>query len=182
MSIDEILITILTSATVSGIITVLLKALITSRQAHRYAIELEEIKTRLSEMAAIQQAILMRRITEYPMLAQQIYACRKIAQELCHNAYDEALHRELVEGVKGLRQDFAKFRLDIERDGLSNDLHRFKTLVENFALRVSQVTKDKEKDTIARELMDLFQPIDQLYSKLVSDLAGLQIQQSDENT
>jgi len=116
-SLGELLTIILTSATVSGIITVVLQALITARQAHRYAKELEEVKARLSTITTLQNAILIRKLSEYPALAEQVYDSRKIAQELVGDSRNQELYQKLVDRIKEIRVSFSRFRLDLERDG-----------------------------------------------------------------
>src|SRR5512140_1602704 len=123
MDLPNWLISIVTSATVSGIVTVALKAYFNARITHHFEVELEKYKSELAIKADAEQGIAHRRLEAYPRIVELIYRTRNMARDLANDISisNLSLAEELGARAKELENSLYQFRIDLERDSLFSE-------------------------------------------------------------
>lgn len=180
--------TILTSAVISSVVSLLLKLIFENRQKHNFSVEIERLKyeyeMKLEHYKAdialdieVQQKIIKRRLESYPKLVELIYRSRNIARELCISNANTALADEIAVRALDIENLLYESRIDLQRDGLFAATHTYKNVVKTFSHIANDIRSLRLKDPQAdiaqmeQDLKRVFDNIESMYSALVDDIS-----------
>ncbi len=141
MNWQVILSSMATSAVVAGLLTFILKTYFKTRIEHVYKIELEKCKAELALHMEQGQAFISRRLEGYPALVALVYRTRNMARDLTRSISPRnvSLAAELAVRTEELEELLYKYRIDLERDGCFQDVHRYKNVLLNFNMLADDI-------------------------------------------
>lgn len=189
MDITSFLTTVLTSTVVTGLIIFLLKSYFKTRIEHHFQIELEKYKSELIMRLNLEHDISSRRLEAYPKIVELIYRTRNMARDLESNTLQmsPSLVEEFAARAKELAECLYKFRIDLERDEMFSDIHRYKNTLRNFNWRISDIRfflehgEEEKANLTGRELSSIFKDIEEHHKKIIHDLSQYNIKLAKQN-
>lgn len=179
MDIMVFLTSVLTSATVTGLAIFFLKTYFKVKIEHMHQIELEKLKNQLALALGEGQVFVSRRVEGYSALVEMVYRTRNMARDLARsfNSRNLSLVAEVSSRAKELEELLYKYRIDLERDGQFNPVHRYKNLLLSFTMKASDVKYFVEHEEPVRtehakeELGEIYNSLESSYSSIVHELS-----------
>lgn len=188
MGINDFLVILLTSATVSGIISLLLKTYLDStinrriekereESKHLYEIEVEKLKHKLnvefekigielSLKSGLEKEIFERRFQEYPILVELIYRTRNMARDIArYPDSSDSLTSEFNVRANELEDYLYQYRMDLERDELFVGIHNYKNFLKNMSMLLADIKFYKERNDEPR-LRDYIDKVHEQYEEI----------------
>jgi len=179
MDLQGDLFAVLTSAGVSGGVTLLLQTYFTKRIEHRFAVALEKHKAELAVRIQAEHGIITRRMEAYPKIVELCYRTRNMARDLVATGTPQAaLMQELQARSRELEDLVFRFRIDLEADHLFVRVHRYKNLIQHFSRGVAELMTGTSAGVDAIDLKKDFAEIEKSYLEVMKDLEGSYHQQT----
>ena len=202
MDINAILSTIFTSTAISGLIAFVLKTYLENKiknkfekekeqllhsyeieiekLRHQFAIELQRVEANLNIIADINKEIVERRFNEYPSLVELVYRARNMARDITNNPESSfSLCSEFIARAKELEDLLYKYRIDLERDKVFIEIHRYKNLLKNFGMLLEDAIFYREKGDAPRvreyvaQIHNYYQDIEQFHKPIIERLSKM---------
>jgi len=181
----DLLATIATSGMVAGLVTFAFQTYLKARIEQKYRLEVEQLKreheTRMATLKheleirkACEIEIANRRHSAYPRIAELVYRLKRIAEDLRHGVAEGKLSllEEFSALAKEMEATLDTHLIDLTRDRLFLDIHKFKNLAINIGYMVSQV-KSLAEHQEPRHAAKMLSEIENLCQQVTDRHSGL---------
>ena len=141
---QALLISILTSAGVSALITLIFETYITKRVQYHLDLKLSKYRADIESAGQARRALLLRRVEAYPKLVEFCYRTRNMARDLTRMQVTSESIVKLTEQVRELEELVFRFREDLEAEDLFSLTHTYKNLLLEFSREASELSPPRE--------------------------------------
>jgi len=191
MSLNDLLTTLLTSTVVSAFVSFVLKSVFESRLQYylqkeleklrqEHALELEKIKSGLIINVDKVHQVSERQLSIYPNIVEIIYRTRNMARDITYIKQSiPTLSDELGLRVYELEEKVYANRMDLERDGIFDDVHEYKNTIMSFhrldkdLRHFYEINDDDEINNIISDMRILYSKVESDYHISVDKLSKL---------
>lgn len=176
---QSLLLTILTSAVVSGTVTFLLKTYFKYRIEYYYKIELEKYKHELTIKLNESADASLRRSEIHPKIVELVYRLRNMSRDLVDITLKNniSIIDELHARIDELKDYLYAHRIDLEKDSLFSEIHSYKNMLTEYYRKVSDVKYCLERNEnenathLKQELQEAYQIIETSHLKIITSIS-----------
>lgn len=123
MDILSLVVTVVSSATFSGVVIFVLRAYLKKLIENRFEKELEKYKTDLTIKAKRENEYVQRRLDAFPKIVELVYRTHNMARDIVNQTPPTSisLFEEFNNRLEELAEHIFICRFDLEREGLISD-------------------------------------------------------------